>query len=139
MLTFKLNGEFIQPPSVGIAWKSDNQVQKKEIQLPITISKFLNPVELSYEKFNTFYNDYSLANEKFFKIDSFLKMPSDRENSDYLKKVGAFLKSVCNFHCNAKPSFENIQLIYASSSAVLRNGDKPINIPILIEVQIHEK
>ena len=48
-------------------------------------------------------------------------MPSDRENSDYLKKVGAFLKSVCNFSCNAKPSFDNIQLIYGSSSVILKN------------------
>lgn len=71
-------------------------------------------------------------------MDAFLKMPSDRENSDYLKKVGAFLKSVCNFYCNAKPSFENIQLIYASASAGLKMGEKMITIPILIEVQVHE-
>lgn len=24
MLTFKLNGEFIEPPSVGIAWKTND-------------------------------------------------------------------------------------------------------------------
>lgn len=105
MLTFKPDGELIEPPSVGIAWKAEGQIVKKEVQLPIAVNKFLNPVELTYEKFNTFYNDYSLPNNKFFKLDAFIKMPSDRENSDYLKKIGAFLKSICNFYCNAKPSF----------------------------------
>lgn len=63
MLTFKLNGEIIEPPSVGIAWKStDGQIVKKEVQLPITVNKFLNPVETTYEKYNKFYNDYSLPN-----------------------------------------------------------------------------
>ena len=105
MLTFKPDGELIEPPSVGIAWKAEGQIVKKEVQLPIAVNKFLNPVELTYEKFNTFYNDYSLPNNKFLKLDAFIKMPSDRENSDYLKKIGAFLKSICNFYCNAKPSF----------------------------------
>ena len=76
LLTFAPNGEKIEPPTVGIAWKdAQGQIAKKEIQLPIVIAKFLNPVELTYEKFNTFYKDYSLANQKFFKIDSFLKVP----------------------------------------------------------------
>ena len=102
------------------------------------MNKFLNPVELTYEKFNTFYNDYSLPNKKFFKLDAFVKMPAERENADYLKKIGAFLKSICNFYCNAKPSFDNIKFIYGSCSFTLKDGSKNINIPILIEVQVHE-
>ena len=75
-----------------------------------------------------------MPNEKFFKIDAFLKMPMDRDNSDYLKKIGAFLKSVCNFNCNARPSFENIKLIYGSASVTLKEGEKSNPIPVLIEV-----
>jgi hypothetical protein len=34
---------------VGIAWKDvQGQISKREVQLPITINKFLNPVELAY-------------------------------------------------------------------------------------------
>lgn len=45
MLTFTPNGEKTEPPSVGLAWKNSNgQIDKKELQLPIAISKFLNPV-----------------------------------------------------------------------------------------------
>jgi hypothetical protein len=45
LLTFVPNGEKIEPPAVGIAWKDNQgQIAKKEVQLPITISKFLNPV-----------------------------------------------------------------------------------------------
>lgn len=49
LLTFTPNGERIEPPSVGIAWKDQKgQIVKKEVQLPIAINKFLNPVELSF-------------------------------------------------------------------------------------------
>lgn len=105
LLTFIPNGEKIDPPAVGIAWKdTQGQIVKKEVQLPITISKFLNPVELSYEKFNTFYKDYSLPNQKFFKLDSFLKLPEGVRPQDYLKKLGSFFSTVANFKCSAIPS-----------------------------------
>jgi hypothetical protein len=64
----------------------------------------LNPAELTYEKFNTFYKDFSLANQKFYKIDSFLKIPEGVKTADYLKKIGAFLSSVCNVKCSTYPS-----------------------------------
>jgi hypothetical protein len=79
MLTFKPDGEVSEPPTVGIAWKNvEGAIVKKEVQLPIAINKFLNPVDLSFEKFNNFYTDYSLPNEKFFKLDAFVKVPMER-------------------------------------------------------------
>jgi hypothetical protein len=95
----------MEPPTVGIAWKDgQGQISKREVQLPIAVSKFLNSVELTYEKFNTFYKDYSLANQKFFKLDSFQRLPEGVRAQDYLKKIGSFLSTVCNFKCAAHPS-----------------------------------
>lgn len=65
-------------------------------------------------------------------------MPSDRDNTDYLKRIGAFLKSVCNFSCNARPSFENIKQIYGSASLTLKEGEKSVPVPVLIEAEVHE-
>lgn len=95
---------------VGIAWKNQNgQIEKKQVQLPVAITKFLTPVDLSFEKFKQFYNDYSLPNEKFYKLDAFLKIPEGVKGSDFLKKLGSLLSSVCHFKCNANPSFQNIK------------------------------
>ena len=44
MLTMTPNGDKIEPPTVGIAWKENGQINKKEVQLPISVNKFLNPV-----------------------------------------------------------------------------------------------
>ncbi len=124
---------------VGVAWKNETgKISKKEIQLPISITKFLSPVELEYEKFNAFYKDYSLANEKFHKLDSFLKIPEGVRPQDYIKKIGSFLSSVCNFKCGAFPSFENIEVIYGSATFPLTANGKVVKYPVLIEVQGYE-
>lgn len=135
LLTFTPNNEKIEPPSVGIAWKDGSgQINKKEVQLPITISKFLNPVDITYEKFNAFYKDYSLANQKFYKLDSFVKIPQGVRASDYLKKVGAFLTSVCNFKCGSYPNQNDIKGLYGSATFPVKEDGKISNYPILIEV-----
>lgn len=88
--------------------------------MPIAISKFLNPVDLPLEKFREFYNDYSLPNEKFHKLDAFLKIPDGVKGADFLKKLGAFLNSVCHFKCTAHPSSENIQLIFGGAKLQIK-------------------
>ncbi len=138
MLIFTPNGEKSEPPVVGIAWKNDSgQIEKKELQLPIAITKFLNPVELPLEKFKEFYNDYSLPNEKFYKLDAFLKIPEGVKGNDYLKKLGSFLGSVCHFKCNAHPSFENIQQIYGGAKVQIKENEKIVTIPIIIESEAY--
>ena len=108
------------------------------MQLPIVISKFLNPVDLTLDKFREFYHDYSLPNEKFHKLDGFLKMPEGVKGHDFLKKTGSFLSSVCKFKCNANPSFESIQQIYGSATFQLKDDKgKLINIPILVEAEAY--
>ena len=84
------------------------------------INKFLSAVNLEYEKFNTFYKDYSLANQRFFKIDSFLKLPEGIRASDHLKKIGSFLNSVANFKCSAYPNPNDIKLLYGSATFALK-------------------
>jgi hypothetical protein len=79
-----------------------------------------------------------LPNEKFHKLDSFLKLPEGVRGQDYLKKIGSFLSSVCNFKCGAYPSFDNIEVIYASATFPLKLNDKPVKYPILIEAQAYE-
>ena len=139
LLTLVPNGEKIEPPTVGIAWKDGNgQINKKEVQLPIAINKFLNPVELTYEKFNNFYKDYSLANQKFYKIDSFLKIPQGVKAADYLKKMGAFLSSVCNFKCGSYPSQQDMKRLYGSAIFPLKEEGKLTNYPIMIELEGYE-
>lgn len=101
--------------------------------MPITIAKFITFVELGYDKFKEFYNDYSLPNEKYFKLDAFLKIPDNVKPNDFLKKMGSFLTSVCNFKCSANPSFDNIQQIYGSGKILLKETNK--TIPILIECE----
>ncbi len=49
-----------------------------------------------------------MANEKFHKLDSFIKIPEGLKAQEYLKKIGSFLSSVGNFKCAANPSFDNI-------------------------------
>ena len=107
-------------------------MEKKELQLPITITKFLNPVELTLDRFKEFYSDYSLPNEKYFKLDGFLKVPEGVKGSDFLKKVGSFLSSIGHFKANAHPSFDNIQTIYGSASFQLKIDGKLSTIPILV-------
>jgi hypothetical protein len=108
-------------------------VVKKELQLPIAISKFFNPVELSNDQFRVFYNDYSLANDKFYKLDAFLKVPEGVKPGDFLKKLGAFFSAICHFKCTANPSMDDIQQIYAAAKLQIKEEDKLLNIPILIE------
>lgn len=103
--------------------------------MPIAISKFLNPVELTYEKFNTFYKDYSLANQKFFKLDSFLRLPEGLKAADYLKKLGSFLTSVCNFKCSAHPSPAEMRVLFGSATFPLKEQGKVVNYPLLVEVE----
>ena len=123
MLVFTPNGEKIEPPTVGIAWKDENgQISKKEIQLPITINKFLNAVELTHEKFSAFYKEYSLPSEKFYKLDAFMKTPEGVKLHDFQKKLGSFLSSVCSFKCNANPSFNEIKTIYGSAVLPTKEG-----------------
>jgi hypothetical protein len=100
--------------------------------LPIAVTKFLNAVELPHEKFNSYYKEYSLVNEKYHKIDSFLKIPEGVRAQDYLKKLGAFLSSVCNFKCGADPSFDSPELIYGSAVFPFKVDTKTIKYPILI-------
>lgn len=139
LLTFTPNGEKIEPPSVGIAWKDQTgQIAKKEVQLPLAISKFLTPVELTFEKFNTFYKDYSLPNQKFFKIDSFVKVPEGTKFADYLKKVGSFLNTLCGFKCAAHPSPAEIKLLYGSATFPVKEEGKVVSYPILIEAEGYE-
>lgn len=93
----------------------------------------MSPVELEYEKFNAFYKDYSLPNDKFHKLDSFLKIPegvnlkiTSKENRTLLIPQFATLK------CGAFPSFENIESIYGSATFPLTVNGKTVKYPILI-------
>lgn len=58
--------------------------------------------------------------------------------SDYIKKIGSFLSSVCGFKCGAFPSFDNIEVIYGSATFPLKTEGKAVKYPILIEVQGYE-
>jgi hypothetical protein len=49
-----------------------------------------------------------------------LKIPEGVRASDHLKKVGAFLSSVCNFKCAAHPNPNDIKLIYGSATFPLK-------------------
>lgn len=64
-----------------------------------------------------------------------MKVPEGVKGNDFLKKTGSFLTSVLNFKCNANPSFENIEQIYASGKIQLKENNKII--PILIECQAY--
>ena len=97
-------------------------MSKKEIQLPIFVSKFLSPVELNREKFNGFYVEYSLRNKAYFKFDSFVKV-SDSSPQETLKKIGSFLTSICNFKCTPFPSISNLESIFGSSVISLKNPE----------------
>lgn len=104
LLTLTPNGDKIEPPVVGVAWNNGGVITKKQLQLPIAITKFLSPVDLPYEKFNSFYKNYSLPNKDYFKIDAFLKTPQNTKGVDQLRKVGSFFKSLANFTCSGNPS-----------------------------------
>lgn len=72
-------------------------------------------------------------------MDSFVKVPEGVRSQDYLKKIGSFLSSVCNFKCGAFPSFDNIDVIYGSATFPLKVDGKLVKYPILIEVQAYEQ
>ena len=55
-----------------------------------------------------------------------------------MKKVGAFLGSVCNFKSTAYPSPTDIKLVFASATLPLKEEGKLVNYPILIEVEAYE-
>ena len=93
---------------------------------------------MALDRFKEFYNDYSLPNEKYFKLDGFLKIPEGVKGSDFLKKVGSFLSSIGHFKANAYPSFDNIQTIYGSASFQLKIEGKLSTIPILVETEAYE-
>jgi len=61
-----------------------------------------------------------LPNEKFHKLDSFIKIPEGVKGQDYLKKIGSFLSTVGSFKCNAFPSFSDIKFIYGSATFPLK-------------------
>jgi len=61
-----------------------------------------------------------LANKKFFKLDSFLKVPENNKAIDYLKKIGSFLTSICNIKCSAHPNPNDLKVIYGSATFPLK-------------------
>lgn len=63
-----------------------------------------------------------------------MKIPEGVKAGDYLKKIGSFLSTVCNFKCAAYPNPNEIKVIYGSSTFPLKEEGKLTNYPILIEV-----
>lgn len=51
--------------------------------------------------------------------------------------MGSFLSAVCHFKCNATPSFDDIQQIYAAAKLQIKEEDKIISIPILVESEVY--
>lgn len=47
------------------------------------------------------------------------------------------MSSVCQFKCNAHPSFDNIQQIYGGAKIVLKEGDKNVTVPIIFEAEAY--
>ena len=71
-------------------------------------------------------------------MDSFLKVPENVSIPDYLKKIGSFLSSVCNFKCSAHPSSSAIKVLYGSAAFPYKDNGKITKIPLLIEAEGYE-
>ncbi|KAM3140321.1 hypothetical protein pb186bvf_007481 [Paramecium bursaria] len=128
-------------PIAAIFYDVNGQQQKQEFALPIYNHKFIVPVDMTYQKFTQFFDDFTnnQTNQSFYKLDTFIRntAPSHIPITEVLKKAGGLLTVGLNFKAQAYPSLENLQMIWAVGQMVIKPAEQPnvINLPVMVIIQ----
>ncbi|CAD8166956.1 unnamed protein product [Paramecium octaurelia] len=125
-------------PIASIFYEQNGQQKKHEFHLPIYTNKFVQPVDMPYDKFTKFFDDFTnnLSNQNYFKLDSFIRntAPSNIPMSEVLKKAGGLLSVGLNLKAQPFPSLENLQMIWACGQLMIKPPEQNniLNLPIMV-------
>lgn len=119
-----LTGDTLEPPVATIKAKSGASVQ---VQLPLFMNRFIGRVELTREKYEQFYQEFSSDNKAYQKLDWFRKL--EEGPGEFLKKLGAMLTSVCGMKVTPHPSMQSMTGLWACGQTTIKGQ----SIPIVLE------
>jgi len=117
MMKINLNDSFNNPLLMGFAATVNQNNVKCSFALPILITKFLVPTEISFESYNTLLFEYNNATEdEYHRFDSIMYNPIDGKGTimDFLKKLGSLLHNL-NFRVYPPSDSNNFHEIDAIS------------------------
>jgi len=132
LMKISLSDSFNNPLILGVTGQINNINIKCTFALPILITRFLEPFDISIENYNTLLLEYTNATtDDYHRLDCILYNPMDGKGpiTDFLKKLGSLLHSL-NFKLFTPHDLSNFHEIDAI--AVLNVNDSA-KIPVLLQ------
>ena len=127
-----LTDSFSNPLVLGVTANMNNINIKCTFALPILISRFMEPYEMSFENYNTLLLEYTNAtSDEYHRLDSIMYNPLEGKGhiTDFLKKLGSLLHAL-NF--KVFPPYDMSSFHEIDSVSVL-NVNETTRIPILVQ------
>jgi hypothetical protein len=132
LMKVSLQDSFSNPIVLGVTADAGSIGIKCTFALPILITKFLEPYDLSFENYNTLLLEYSNAtSEDIHRLDAILYNPLDGKGQivDFLKKLGSLLHAL-NF--KVFPPYDPSSFHEIDAISVL-NVNESTRIPVLLQ------
>ena len=121
-----------------------------EFALPILLNKFVEPVQLTHDKFEEIWHDITeVRPETYQKMDTILKNPAPQQIPvmDVLKKMAELFTEYFNFNVLAPQDVNNFTQLRVTGQIVFKGDEQvnfpndpseminPITVPILAEIE----
>lgn len=132
MMKAYLKSTFINPPIVNFSARVGMMNINSSFAIPLVITKFFEPIDLSVENFTTMFYEFTNSNDEVYhKFDTVMVNPMENKGTiiDFLKKIGGLLNSL-NFKVYPPNNLNEFHEIDAMTSLNYDSG----NIPILIQI-----
>ena len=138
MLNYTNDDIITSLPVLQLFYIQNAQEKTLSIHLPLFLHKFATPYEMDEAKYMQIYRRFTLQ-DKYFKLDEFIKNPSaDNDLNVIMKKVGSLLSNVLKMKVNAYPNMQNINIVYGTAQINRKSNEHPV-IPFIIEVECFEE
>eukprot|EP01017_Pseudomicrothorax_dubius_P025065 TRINITY_DN2672_c0_g2_i1.p1 TRINITY_DN2672_c0_g2~~TRINITY_DN2672_c0_g2_i1.p1 ORF type:complete len:717 (+),score=215.11 TRINITY_DN2672_c0_g2_i1:67-2217(+) len=125
-------------PVCSLSFTQGDAPRSVEFALPITVNKFVTSVELPNEKFESFYEEYTISsNRPYYKLDSFVKSPAPPQVpvTEVLKKMGGLLTNCMNLKANPYPNMKDLKMINAAGQFVFKKDGAVVNLPVMVQIE----
>jgi AP-2 complex subunit alpha len=128
-------------PKANMKFYQGEAFRNVDFEVPVTVNKFINPVDMPADKFLQFYNDYTTANnDKYFRLDAFIKNPAPPQVpvSEVMKKVGALLTNGLNFKAKFVDEDTKTEICgTANYTYKSESSANNVNLPIMVNVEAY--
>jgi len=104
-------------PVATLFYEIGDEKHKLEFALPIYNNKFIAPVEMPFDRYTKFYNDYTTStNPTFYKLDHFIKNPAPPQVpiKEVIKKAGDLLSNGMNLNVQGFPDMNNLTMVWSA-------------------------